>query len=323
MRRLLALLLLLALSGCNSTPSTPSPPEEPAPAPEDPKPALACDPCIHSPAEWGSPEDRPAPHEGSFWAPDRPERLPPLAYGVLEQHSRIQVEWSVNTFELDASLPDAPGELPVYMLGHYPASHRAALAHYVPDARVWEYHPAFAVLQYVGRDPFGGQAHVESKDDAAKRAAELLGPLLMPDSTASTVYERPDGWSVVFHRRAANLKVYADKPLTVFLSQAGQADRIVGRRRPILSESVYPLRSADEAWRLLQEGRGVLLYIINDRSAPPIGKAERFVVTRVELAYHEGHADYPRQLMQPYFLFWNERGQVLGIPAVADPHVKW
>ncbi len=318
MRSILALLLALLVGYLGSPVSAPAPPPPPAP-----KPAVHCSPCIHSPAEWGKPEDRPAPHEGSFWAPDRPEMLPPADYGVVTHHGKLRVEWSVGTYELNAPLPEAPKEMPVYNLGHYPDGHRAMLAQYVADPRVWEYHPAYGLLQHVGVQPLGQVQPIASADEAARRAADLLGPLQMPDSKTPVVLERENRWTVLFYRHVEGWKVYSDKPLTVHLNRSGQAVGLYMRRRPLLSASVYPLRTAEDAWKLLQDGKGFVPYIVENPSVSPLGKTESFVVTKVELAYHEGHADFPSQLMQPYFLFWNEQGQVLAVPAIADSQVKW
>ena len=35
------------------------------------------------------------------------------------------------------------------------------------------------------------------------------------------------------------------------------------------------------------------------------------------------HANAPREIMQPYYVFHNEDRQGLFIPAVADPFVEW
>ena len=86
---------------------------------------------------------------------------------------------------------------------------------------------------------------------------------------------------------------------------------------------VVILRTAQEAWDLLKAGRGMPLYITESPTALHDFEEERFVAVRVELAYHEGHVDFASQAMQPYFIFWDAEGRVLGIPAVADAWATW
>jgi hypothetical protein len=84
---------------------------------------------------------------------------------------------------------------------------------------------------------------------------------------------------------------------------------------------MYPLRSAEEAWQLLTQGCGFGVKISGYVPQPP-HRAE-FEAHTVELAYLVVHANAPREIMQPYYVFHNEDGQGLFVPAVADPFVEW
>lgn len=302
--------------------TTPKPP--PVSSPPGP---LRCRHCTGAPGEWGTPEDYPYFWQGGFWAPDSPDQLPPRAYGVLGPETHfldLSARPAVRQYSLDAALPAAPPELAVYTVGSYPASHLALFNRTVAHPERWEYHPPYAEAQYVSLVPLGEPAPVRTPEQAAARAAELLGPLLLPDSrdNPTVVPEADGGWSVIFYRRLGRVRVYVDHPLTTYLNRDGQAVFPQGRRRPVLTASLYPLRTPQAAWELLQRGRWLQLYITN--GAPPLRDVvDRFVVTSVELAYHEVQSTRPQQIMQPYYVFRNAAGQALYVPAVADPWVQW
>jgi len=138
-----------------------------------------------------------------------------------------------------------------------------------------------------------------------------------------TVLEQPNGtWRIFFFRHIDGIVVYTNKALAMILTRDGQAIDIIGRRRPLLGQSQYPLRSPEEAWDLLTKGRGSTMYV-DDGAAPLKGTVDRFVAREVELAYIEAEVTQEEQIMQPYYAFRNEARQTLYVPAVADPHLEW
>jgi hypothetical protein len=110
----------------------------------------------------------------------------------------------------------------------------------------------------------------------------------MPDSTEPTIWHTFDEtWQVFFLRRINEVVVYTNKALSVQLNRDGQARYVIGRRRPLLRRSQYPLRSPADAWKLVTEGQWQSMYV-DDGSPQQHASLERFVVTKVELAYAEG-----------------------------------
>ncbi len=276
---------------------------------------------------WDDPESYPTAQRqpGLFWLPDEPEELPPLAFGVLPTEAQPR-RVPAREYELAAPLPEGPAEAPVYLGGRYPASSQPVFEQMVQRGNpAWQFVPQYSSVFYRTSDPLGEPAPVTAAPEAARRAAEVLLSLglLMPDATLSAAAVTPEGaWSVVFHRRVDGVAVYSKSNLTVTLNPAGQITYALAHRRPLLSRSRYPLRPPEEAWQLLLAGRGRSLPV----NLSPIGREEpgdRFVVTRVELAYVEAEPFLPRQIVQPYYVFRDARGAALYVPAVADPHVEW
>ncbi|PLR78330.1 hypothetical protein CU633_05840 [Bacillus sp. V3-13] len=72
---------------------------------------------------------------------------------------------------------------------------------------------------------------------------------------------------------------------------------------------------------LLKQGKWLHIYI-TDSASELKGNIDRFVINEVEVAYHEQHPSYSRQVLQPYYVFKNKEGQALYIPAIADPYVE-
>lgn len=303
-------------------------PPAPAPVrnPGDPADVLRCQPCTYAPSEWGQPDDFPRLWRGRFWAPDLPDLLPPLALGELQPstHNLLRYPLTVRSFALDGVLPDAPAQLPVYEVGSYPASHLALFNRTVANPQRWEYLPAYSEAQYVSKVPLGEAAPVATAQAAVERARTLLGDLLPPGSGYPLVTPLSrGGWQLIFNRYAPyGWRVFTDHPFTVALDGDGRVTAVSGRRRPILTQSLYPLRSPQDAYKLLTQGRWLHLYI-TDGSPVLQGEIQRFTVKSVELAYHEVQSTEPRQIMQPYYVFRNEQGQALYVPAVADPWVHW
>lgn len=146
--------------------------------------------------------------------------------------------------------------------------------------------------------------------------------LLMPDSMEPTTQPTSDGtWRVYFFRHVNDVVVYTNKALSVQLNRDGQAEDIIGRRRPLLARSPYPLRSPTDAWKRVTDGHWHSLYV--DDGAPwQHGALERFVVTKVELAYAEGEVITAQQIMQPYYVFRDEQQHAVYVPAIADAYLQ-
>lgn len=276
---------------------------------------------------WDDPESYPTAQRqpGLFWLPDEPEELPPLAFGVLPTEAQPR-QPPAREYELAAPLPEGPAEAPVYLGGRYPAGAGPVFEQMVRRGNpAWQFVPQYSSVFYRTSEPLGEPAPVATAPEAARRAAEVLLSLglLMPDTTSSATAVDPEGaWSVVFHRRVDGATVYSKSNVTATLNPAGQITSVLAHRRPLLSRSRYPLRPPEEAWQLLLAGHGRSLPV----NVSPTGREEpgdRFVVTRVELAYVEAEPFLPRQIVQPYYVFRDARGAALYVPAVADPHVEW
>jgi hypothetical protein len=150
----------------------------------------------------------------------------------------------------------------------------------------------------------------------------VLRPFLMPDTGSPTVTQAADrGWLVVFNQHVDTYPIYIDRPLAVWVNAKDQVTSIQGRRRPFIEQSVYPLRSAEEAWQLLTQGCSFGINI--SAYVPRLPSGTTFEAHAVELAYLVSHANASREIMQPYYVFRNEDGQGLFVPAVAEPFVEW
>jgi len=227
----------------------------------------------------------------------------------------------VEQYELNTPLPQGPAELPVYVVGRYPESHRDVLEQTLDDVNGWNFIAPFSSLDYGGL-PLGEPTTITTPEQAVQRAQAVLRPFLMPDVQPPTVTQAADGgWLVVFNQHVDTYPMYIDRPLAVWVNTKDQVTSVQGRRRPVIEQSVYPLRSAAEAWQLLTQGCGFGVDISGYVPQPPHGA--KFEAHTVELAYLVVHANAPREIMQPYYVFHNEDGQGLFVPAVADPFVEW
>jgi hypothetical protein len=273
-------------------------------------------------AKWNDPESYPVVQPGSFWAPDNPKRFEPQAFGVLPPELDVYTQKPlIERYELNAMLEEGPTELPVYVVGRYPEAHSDVLKQTIEDLNGWNFIPPLSTLAYGGL-PLGEPAPITTTEQAAQRAEEVVRPFLMSDSIMPTVKHRSDGeWDVVYYQHVNGFVVYVDRPLRVLLNAKGQVASVQGRRRPLIAQSVYPLRSVEEAWQLLTQGCGFAVDFGSNMPQPP-DEAE-FNVHAVELAYLVTHANSPREIMQPYYVFRNEAGRGLFVPAVADPYIEW
>ncbi|WP_053365733.1 hypothetical protein [Bacillus sp. FJAT-27245] len=285
------------------------------------KPRLRCKPCIWSPDEWGGQSDQAFPEEGQFWATDKPRELERAAFGQLK-HIPLNINVSIKQVKVDTELPNIPKELPVYMQGSYPSHHKELLKSFTQYHEVLDYHPSYSGIYFAGMDPLTEKIDDPQKHDIENKAKDVLGKLLMPDSHPSTVQHKDGSWTVTFFRYINGYKVYVDKPIRIRFDNKGRVTSIEGRRRPIIEESYYPTRSPNEAIEELKKEKWLHLYIYEYGVPEFDGNVGEFVITHIEIAYHEQHPDAPRQVMQPYYVFKNKEGQALYVPAIADPYVE-
>ncbi len=276
--------------------------------------------------EWDDPTSYPTatPAPGKFWVSDQPAALPPRAFGVLPPESQPR-RLPVREYELAAPLPEAPTEMPVYLGGRYPDDYQAVFDRVVRrDRPGWGFIPRFSALDYRGGPLPGERAPVAGGEGAERRAAEVLAEcgLLLPDYAPSRSVAEADGaWRVYFSRHIDGRAVYTKGTLQALVAPDGQVTQVLAHRRPLLSRSAYPIRTPEDAWQRLREGRGRTLRV-DDGATTGEGR-ERFVVRAVELAYVEAEPSLPRQIVQLYYLFRGEQGTALYVPAVADPYVEW
>ncbi|MHB8645841.1 MAG: hypothetical protein ACYDAR_08650 [Thermomicrobiales bacterium] len=275
-----------------------------------------------------------------FWAPDEPRELSPLAFGALPREYEPASQLTVHAYDLAVSLPQTPVEAEVYLVGAYPDDFAYRFRSIVVrDGEGWEWLPAYSFVQCQTTIPRDEKESVATDAQAAQRAAQLLTDrgLLMPDSMSPLTRDMPDGtWRLSFYRHINGVIVYTNKGLAVSLNRDGQATNIIGRRRPLLAKSRYPLRTPQEAWRMLAAGRGRPFSV--DDGAPGFSAAkdvtlDRFVARQVEIAYAEtevyavpgsqGRRPAEQQVMQPYYVFRSEQEYTHYVPAVADPYVAW
>ncbi len=292
-------------------------------SPEAPAPTVAATtaPAPTGVVQPGQAQDALPSPVATFWVADQPETLPPQAFGPLPPDWYPDPSLTIDAYELKVPLPETPPELDVYQVGDYPSKHLVtAGTSTLKDLRAWEFIPEYSLVQYDGRVPLGTQTLVTTTAQAEQQAAQVLREhgLLMPDSLEPTSWHVSEGvWQVCFFRRIDDVVVYTNKALCVQLNRDGQVMSIIGRRRPLLARSPYPLRSPTDAWQRVMEGEWQTMPV-DDGTSQPQGALERFVVTKVELAYVEGEVTAAQQMMQPYYVFRNEQQHAVYVPAVSD-----
>jgi hypothetical protein len=271
--------------------------------------------------EWTDPASYALLPPNGYWAVDQLEALSARAFGVLPPELDVQ-QPRIQTYMLNTDLPRAPSEAEVYLVGQYPPEWSAVIDRLNTDESGWSSIPQLSYLGYEGARPLGESTTITDAQHAQEHAIEVLNNMLMSDSRALTTTPQPDGtWLVTFIRYVEGKPLYSDRPLRAWVNQSGQVTQIQGRRRPLLRKSMYPLRSSQEAWTLLEQGCGIAIPLPGQADIP--SKTERFVVENIELAYIERHVHRPQDIWQPYFVFRDDQGAMIVIPAVADPHVEW
>lgn len=251
-----------------------------------------------------------------FWDPDPAVIRGPEAFGALPAERQAARVLRVGSYELRASLRQAPRELDVYLVGSYPATERARVR---TLGEHWEFVPSLSLVQYVGADaPLGPVGPLGDGGEAARRAEAVLRSYgLLPSDTTSTGAEKSDAgsWRVRFARRIGAYLDYANKGLTVTFGTDGRVRNILGRRRQLLERSAYPTRTAEEAWSVVLSGRWRSFFV--EDGASDALSIDRFVADSAEIAYVEGEVLSDRDVMRPYYVFRATRGVALYVSAIA------
>lgn len=303
--RFLAVSLLigtLLITGC--TRSEPAPPPTPA----------------ETQAEWITLPSVARPTSGAFWAPDMPVQHPAKAYGqVRVLATAMSIPKGITVAAPGVALPAAPNELPVYVSGAYQGA--PGEQHPVMIGELdCEFNPHYSELT-CERGPVGSSP-ITDGSSAVSRVRELTQPLWMDDWRLE--YARPATdvlWSVHFRQEAEGRPFYTDRGFHAVIDNTGRLSHLIVRRRPLVGRSLYPVRSPEEALALLMEGQGFTWSILTPIGEPEPGAA--FIVTSVEIVYIMPHVLAANELVLPYYLFRNEAGEALFIPAVADPWFGW
>lgn len=273
---------------------------------------VACQPA--SVASSSSPSPSPAPIV--FWAPDTPQVRAASAFGALPPERQARRVVTIAGYQLATTLPTAPPSLNVYLAGGYPDPDLDRAAVFGEPG--WQFVPYFSLVQYVGTDrPLGTLGPPTTDADALARAEAVLRPrgLLPADTQPSRIAKQTRGWRVSFARHIDGRTDYANKGLTVSIDANGQIFNILARRRPLLEQSAYPTRSAQDAWALAQSGRW-LTFIVED-GAPQGGAIDRFIVRSVDIVYVEGEVLSPRDVIRPYYVFRDANDQTIYVSAIA------
>ena|SRR2546423_880887 len=263
-----------------------------------------------------APGPSPSPPPIVFWMPDAPQVRAASAFGSLPPERQAKRVVTIGGYQLATTLPTAPTTLNVYIAGGYPDSDTGRAA--VFGETGWQFVPYFSLLQYAGTDrPLGTPGPAATDGEALARAEAVLRPrgLLPSDTQKTRVAQQTRGWRVSFARQIDGRIDYANKGLTVSVDTNGQIPNILGRRRPLLEQSAYPTRTAQEAWTLAQSGRW-LTFIVED-GAPQGGAIDRFVVRSVDIVYVEGEVLSPRDIIRPYYVFRDANDQTIYVSAIA------
>jgi hypothetical protein len=249
------------------------------------------------------------PYPGSIWSPDQPVTLEPRAFGTFPADRQPGAFLSFDHVRLATAFPSRPTEASVALVGSYDESWKDTVARTVADPSAWDVVPLYAEVS--SHTSLGPMPSMSAGLDAARAILQRNG-LLPPDMEP---HPHPGAGRFEFIRRLDGLPVFTNNGVSL-VGLTGGATQALARRRPILAVSRYPLRSAADAWSLLQQGQGRTMYVDDGAPLGPVHLSE-FVVTSIELVYLELQVQGPRELMQPYYSFREPGGSVLYIQAVA------
>jgi hypothetical protein len=256
------------------------------------------------------------PYPGSIWSPDQPITLDPRAFGTFPADRQPGAFLSFDHVRLATSLPSAPTQASVALVGSYDESWKVTVAHAVADPSAWDVVPLYSeVSSHTSLGPMPSMSAGLNGMSAGLDAARALlrgNGLLPPDMEP---HPHPGVQRFEFIRRLDGLPIFTNNGVSL-VGLTGGGTQALARRRPILAVSRYPLRSPADAWSLVQQGQGRTMYVDDGAPLGPVHLSE-FVVTSIELVYLELQVQGPRELMQPYYAFREAGGSVLYIPAVA------
>ena len=247
-------------------------------------------------------------YPGSVWSTDTSTRLADRAFGVFPPDHQPGQHLTVGSYRLATALPSEPSTLDVALVGAYDDSWRSRVAQVVPNATDWDVVPAYSSLS--SRGTLGPMPPLPSGLDEARGLLSRSG-LLAPDMTP---HPHPGPGRFEFIRHLGEIAVWTNLGVALVGLKDGGA-QAVGRRRPILALSRYPLRPPGAAWSMLVAGEGQTMYVDDGSPAGPT-RLQEFVVTNVELVYLELQVLGPREVMQPYYAFRDAGANVLYVPAV-------
>jgi hypothetical protein len=252
-----------------------------------------------------------------FWEIDRPQVRDASGFGRLPPERQAKRILTITSYELATGLPTAPPTLNVYVAGAYPESDKDRVAVFGEPG--WTFVPSLSLLQYFAPErPLGLAGGVRSDADALARVDSVLRPrgLLPGDTEYMRVVRLPTGWRASFARRIDGRLDYANKGLAVGMDTNAQVRSILVRRRPLLEQSAYPTRTAQEAWTLVRNGRW-LTFDLEDGAPTTPAQVDRFVARSVDIVYVEGEVLSPRDIVRPYFVFRDANDQTVYVSAIA------
>jgi hypothetical protein len=261
---------------------------------------------------------KPPPPPIVFWTVDQPQLRGASAFGTPPAERQAKRILTIATYELATGLPTAPPMLNVYVAGAYPDSDANRVAVFGEPG--WAFVPSLSLLQYVGTDrPLGLAGGVRTDADALARADSVLRPrgLLPVDTESTRVVRQSTGWRITFARRIDGRLDYANKGLVVSMDTNSQVRNVLVRRRPLLEQSAYPTRTAQEAWTLVQSGRW-LTFNVEDGAPTTPAQVDRFVARSVDIVYVEGEVLSARDIVRPYFVFRDANDQTIYVSAIAN-----
>lgn len=300
-----AIVALALVAGCTTT-SGPTP--EASAVPPTPSQATLAARWDWIPTPTASP--------GQVWAPDMPTTIGPVAFGVVPRDTEPGPALSINRFELATELPSARSEADVYLVGAYSQLWAEHVLGTVRDASSWIVTPAYAL---VAVRPGASLGTADSTDVDRITAIMVANGLIRGAERPRSIRTR-SGVRYAFFRELNGLTVYANKVVSASVLEGGRVVAL-GRRRPLLAGSSYPLRSPAEAFRMLQSRRWMTMYL-DDDTWPESASITTFAITKVELAYAEAEVRAPREFMQPYYVFRDDFGHAVYVPAIADRYVQ-
>ena len=268
-------------------------------------------------ARWLALKPEPAA-AGLIWSPDRPLVAEPRAFGSLALERGPGPVLTIGRIRLATELPAERTQATVFVAGSYGEEWREVVSRTVRDSHAWNATPLYSLVSTT----VGKSLGTVSPSAGPEPVTALLRANGLIDAQAAPrrIFTRGPVIRYAYFRVIEGLTVYTNKAIAGIVTSGGDVWAI-GRRRPLLVASAYPLRSPSSAWQLVQQGRWITIFVDDDTS-PDSARIDEFVVTAVELAYAETEVNASHELMQPYYVFRDSAGHALYVPAIADPLVQ-